>query len=116
MTTAQSGEPSALSPDAVGDALEKVLSSEIFRGSERSRALLKFVVERTLSGRTDELKEYTLGTMVIGKGPAFDPRMDPIVRSEVMRLRTRLEKYYAVDGRDDLVVIALPKGRYRVMR
>jgi TolB-like protein len=110
--TAQSEAISTVSHDAARAALNKVLSSEVLQGSERSRTLLKFVVERTLSGQADGLKEYTLGTEALGKGPAFDPRIDAVVRSEASRLRTRLEKYYATEGQSDSVVIVLRKGSY----
>lgn len=104
---------SAIEPaDAVLEQLEKVLSSPQFQGSERSMKLLRFVVEHTLRGESDRLKEYTLGMDALGKGQSFDPRVDPIVRSEMSRLRTRLEKYYLTEGRPDPIVIVLPKGSY----
>jgi adenylate cyclase len=102
----------SLSPDAMLEQLDRVLSSELFRGSERSTKLLRFLVEQTRAGQSDRLKEYTVGTEALGKGDSFDPRFDSIVRSEVSRLRTRLDKYYATEGAGDLVVIALPKGSY----
>jgi adenylate cyclase len=110
--TSQSKATSSVPRDAVRETLNRVLSSEVFQRSERSRTLLRFVVEQTLGGQTNTLKEYTLGTEALGKGPAFDPRTDPIVRSEVSRLRTRLDKYYATEGQSDAVVIVLPKGSY----
>lgn len=42
----------------------------------------------------------------------YDPKRDPIVRTEAMRLRARLDEYYAGLGREDGVVIELPKGEY----
>lgn len=98
--------------DAALDALERVLSSAAFQGAERSRALLRFVVEQTAGGGSERLKEYTVGVEALGKGQSFDPRIDPIVRAEASRLRTRLERYYATDGRGDALVISLPKGSY----
>jgi hypothetical protein len=92
--------------------LELVLSSPVFEGAGRSRALLKLMVDETLAGRADRLKEYTIGSEVLDKGESFDPRTDPIVRAEVSRLRSRLERYYAVEGQADPVIIALPKGSY----
>ena len=92
--------------------LAKILSSSLFANSERSRALLRFVVEQTLEQQTERLKEYTLGTEALGRGASFDPRTDPIVRAEVSRLRTRLEHYYAAEGRADPVEIVLPRGTY----
>src|SRR6185436_398135 len=112
MTTSQRDAPPAVAPESVRDALEKVLSSEAFQGSERSRTLLRFVVERTLNGQAENLKEYTLGTEALGRSSAFDPRTDTVVRSEVSRLRTRLDKYYTSQGQANGVVIALSKGSY----
>jgi TolB-like protein len=112
MTASQSDATPAALHESIREALDKVLSSEAFQGSERSRTLLRFVVERTLSGQTGGLKEYTLGTEALGRSSAFDPRTDTVVRSEVSRLRTRLDKYYATQGQHDEVVIALSKGSY----
>jgi hypothetical protein len=101
-----------LSREQVLEQMERVLSSSVFQGAGRSRALLKFLVEESVADRTERLKEYTIGAEALAKGDAFDPRTDPIVRAEASRLRSRLERYYASEGRDDPVVIVLPKGSY----
>ena len=98
--------------DQVLQQLDRVLSSSVFRRAERSTALLRFIVEQTLQGHADRLKEYTLGAAGLGRGDTFDPRADPVVRAEASRLRARLEQYYEASGRDDPVLIALPKGSY----
>jgi serine/threonine-protein kinase len=92
--------------------LDRVLLSEGFRRAERSSALLRYIVEQTVNGRAEELKEYTLGVEALGRGDAFDPRTDPIVRAEASRLRARLERYYETQGSADLFVIMLPRGSY----
>lgn len=89
-----------------------MLASGTFRGAERSSQLLRFVVEQTLQGRADHLKDYTLGAEVLGRGERFDPRTDPIARVEASRLRSRLEMYYATEGAADPIIISLPKGGY----
>jgi len=94
------------------EQLDRVLASAAFRGAERSRALLRFLVVETLEGRADRLKEYTLGVNALQRGETFDPRTDPIVRAEVSRLRGRLERYYAAEGLADEAVIVLSKGSY----
>jgi TolB-like protein len=112
MSTSQSDAMSGVPAEAVREALNKVLASDALQGSERSRTLLRFVVERTLSGQTDGLKEYTLGTEALRKSSTFDPRTDSVVRSEFSRLRARLDRYYATQGQNDDLVIALSKGSY----
>src|SRR5262245_14616705 len=92
--------------------LEAVLSSRSFQGADRSAALLRYIVGRTLDAQADHLKEYTLGIEALGRGESFDPRTDPIVRAEASRLRNRLERYYGSEGRTDSIVIEVPKGSY----
>ena len=98
--------------DAILAHLARVLSSNTFSGAERSIAMLRFLVERTVDGDGERLKEYTVGAEALGRGASFDPRTDPIVRAEASRLRVRLERYYADEGRADDLVIELPKGSY----
>src|SRR5215216_1524792 len=105
-------DESTVDRGAAESQLERVLSSPVFRRAERSSALLRFIVEQTLNGGADRLKEYTLGAEALGRGDSFDPRADPVVRAEASRLRGRLEQYYRTSGRDDGLVIALSKGSY----
>jgi len=92
--------------------LDKILSSSSFSVAARPSCFLRFVVDKTLSGEADRLKEYVLGVEVFGRKPSFDPRIDPIVRVEAGRLRKRLEEYYETEGRRDGLFITLPKGGY----
>ncbi len=43
---------------------------------------------------------------------SYDPRLDPVVRTEARRLRAKLEKYYATAGSHDPIRIVLRKGSY----
>ncbi|QOY91528.1 TolB-like translocation protein [Paludibaculum fermentans] len=73
---------------------------------------LRFVVSEVLRERADGLKESILGEAVFDRGEAFDPRIDPIVRVQAAKLRTRLQEYYSEQGTADPVEIELPKGTY----
>jgi hypothetical protein len=42
--------------------LEKVISGEAFRGSHRSAQFLRYVVNQSVSGHCDELKERLIGS------------------------------------------------------
>ncbi len=108
MTTATTSEPTTT---AVRAHLADVLSSGEFSGSERRRDLLRFLTEETLEGRADTLKAYTIGTQVLGRATRFDPQADPIVRVEIGRLRSTLDRYYRANP-DAPVVITVPKGQY----
>ncbi len=96
----------------VRDEVERVLSSACFARSERTSKLLRFLVERQLEGRENELKESVIGVEVFGRKPDYDPKIDSTVRTEAVRLRARLSKYYSTEGSQDPIVIDLPKGGY----
>ncbi|MCZ2074694.1 MAG: tetratricopeptide repeat protein [Bryobacterales bacterium] len=101
-----------VSVEAVCMQLERLLASSVLSGSASLRKLLRYVVEETLRGHGNQLKEYTLGTMVFGRGEAYDPRIDPIVRVQARNLRSKLKQYYESEGRLDPMIIELPKGAY----
>ncbi|HWW83821.1 MAG TPA: hypothetical protein VNZ26_09485 [Vicinamibacterales bacterium] len=92
--------------------LARVLASDEFRKAERRSRLLKFLVERALDGNGSHVKEYVLGLEVFEKPPDYDPRIDPVVRIEMGRVRKGLAKYYDGPGRHNRVRIEFPKGRY----
>jgi TolB-like protein len=96
----------------IREQLDRIAASRVFANADRMTTFLRFVVERALSGEGDQLKEYVVGVAVFGRNEEYDPRLDSIVRVEARRLRTKLDEYYAADGRDDAVIIRIPRGSY----
>jgi TolB-like protein len=99
-------------PDEVRAQLERILSSQALAGSDQLKRLLRLVVEQTLNGHPELLKEYSLGLEVFHRPPDYDPKVDPIVRVQARRLRSKLDEYYAREGANDRIVIQIPKGAY----
>lgn len=102
----------ALNPDDIHRQLERILASDQFRDSLRLTRFLTFVIETALAGKADCIKAYTIAVEALGRGSDFDPQDDPIVRVEAGRLRQALARYYAGAGRDDPLLIDLPRGCY----
>ena len=98
--------------EAARRQLERVLASAGFSRNERLARFLQFVVEQHLEGKDDEIKESVIALEVFGRGPDHDPKQDSIVRTEAGRLRARLGEYYVGEGKNDALVIELPKGGY----
>ncbi len=98
---------------AVRQELEHLLSSAGFSRNDRQSQFLRFLVERHLEGRDNELKESVIGVEVFRRDPGYDPKLDAVVRTEAVRLRARLDKYYATEGSADPLIIELPKGGYK---
>ena len=78
---------SAYNPSSVRAQLRAVLERGTFRDSERHSRLLEFLVESTLAGKADGLKEFVIAAEVWGRDISFDPRIHSTVRVEVGRLR-----------------------------
>src|SRR5262249_17413395 len=88
------------------------LATPPFQRSPRQSAFLRFVVEKALAGEADQIKEYEIAVQVYGRSPDHSTRVDPIVRVEAARLRSKLLEYYAGAGAGELMRISLPKGSY----
>jgi hypothetical protein len=97
---------------AVELELISVIEGPSFRGSSRSVLFLRFVVEETLAGRKELLKERTIGAAVLGKPPAYDTGADSGVRVRANEVRKRLASHYDVAAPKAGVRIELPAGTY----
>ena len=90
-----------------------MLASPTFSRADRSRQLLRYLVEQTLAGNGHQLKGYTIGIAVFERGDDFDPQEDNIVRVNGGRLRQKLDEYYqSEEGLKAEVVIELPDRSY----
>lgn len=99
--------------ELVKEALDKLLASRHFRNAPSACRFLQYVVETTLDGQGDEIKEYRIGVDVFDRGDEFDPKIDTIVRVEGSRLRKRLAEFYQQEGASDPVRIEIPRGTYQ---
>src|SRR5215471_8973296 len=97
---------------AVRAQLGKILASPVFANSPRMSRFLRFIVETTLDGNGERIKEYVIAIEVFEKAEDYDPQADSTVRTEASKLRSRLTRYYETEGREDLLVITIPKGSY----
>lgn len=100
------------SEEAIEQQLDRILTSPQFLNSPNLQNFLRFIVEKTLAGEAAEIKGYTVATQVLGRNTDFDPNLDPIVRIQASRLRRALEQYYRSPGKNDPVLIDMPRGAY----
>ena len=82
----QEPDPPVPDPDCVRAHLARVLKSGVLSNAASLRRFLSYVVERSLAGDTDGVKEYAIGTEVLGRGGSFDPKIDTIVRVQALSL------------------------------
>jgi len=94
--------------------IERIVHSEQFRSSEVLRRLLTFLSEKAIAGEADNLKEYVVAIDGLGKSSTYDPQHNSAVRIQMGRLRQRLAEYYRSEGKNDPMIVDLPKGRFRL--
>jgi hypothetical protein len=110
--------PAAWTPASAEDRalihgeLDAILASYHFRTSKRYPALLRYIVDAALDGRTSSLKERTLGIEVFGRTPNYDTNADPVVRFSAGEVRKRIAQYYHENDSHSPVQIELPLGSY----
>jgi eukaryotic-like serine/threonine-protein kinase len=96
----------------VRNALELVISSDAFAGSKQCQDFLRLVVQRTLAGDLDALRESMIGVEIFGRPANYDTSSDAIVRVRATEVRKRLAQYYKELNTTPVVRIELPPGSY----
>jgi hypothetical protein len=92
--------------------VERVLAHPLFHGSKRYTNLLRYIVDKTLEGRQDELKERVIGIEVFGRAADYDTSFDATVRVAATEVRKRLTLYYGESSHEMELRIEVPVGSY----
>jgi hypothetical protein len=101
-----------LSAEAIREQLELLVHDPVFRSSKRSIQFLRYVVEQTLNGSSDQIKERTIGVEVFGREPSYDTNGDHVVRTAAIELRKRLAIYYGEEKHRSELRLSLVPGSY----
>lgn len=115
-------DPSPPEPESFRDArrlhrfveaeMETICNSTAFKTSRKCREFLRYVVQVTLSGRADSLKERSIGIDLMGCDLSYDPSTDARVRVRAKEVRQRLTAFYAMHTGSRECRISLPLGTY----
>lgn len=96
----------------VQQTLTDIFHSPPFRASKQSQHLLQYIVDQTLAGHGELLKERLIGVNVFGRRPDYDTNDDPIVRGRASEVRKRLAQFYLGEGRHASIRIEINPGSY----
>ncbi len=92
--------------------VQRIVASPPFQKSGRLRDLLQYITEQTIRGCAHELTEQHIGEAVFGKRHGYSPLEDSSVRVHARQLRLKLHEYFDGLGRDELLILEIPKGSY----
>src|SRR5437764_5595485 len=90
--------------------VHRIISSPPFQKSGRLRDLLQYVTEQTIRGYAHELTEQHIGEAIFHKPLGYSPLEDSSVRVHARQLRLKLHEYFDGVGRDESLVVEIPKG------
>lgn len=107
-----SSEDNKPNAEVILKQLELILASPEFLTTRRLSSFLRYIVDTTLAGASSTIKQYTIGIDVYGRADSFDPKADPLVRIEAGRLRRCLNRYYANNSEQAIILIEIPRGNY----
>jgi hypothetical protein len=107
-------EADLLAEDERWLTIQHLVESPYFKRSPRLRSLLLYLAAQTLAARTDLLTEYNIATTVFERNTDFNPDVDTIVRSHMVRLRQKLDQYAVENSANGSICVTVPKGEYRV--
>ena len=91
---------------------QRIIDSGILGRSKHYSALLQYLVECSLSGKSP--KEIELAIDVLKRDSDFDVSNDSTVRVYVYQLRKKLDSYYERFEHDASYRIIIPKGQYTI--
>ena len=110
-------DPVGMCPDlvrALSTEQDDILETVAFRRSPILSRLLRYLVEQTIAGRSEQLKSYTIAVDGLARPDTFDAQLDSYPRVQMVRLRKALESHYAERAPRDGQSLYLSSGSYRV--
>ena len=92
---------------------QRIIESGVLGRSKTYSALLEYLVQCSLSGKSP--KEIELAVDVFNRGDNFDVSADSSVRVYIHQLRKKLDVYYQSNEQDTGFRIVIPKGHYTIL-
>jgi hypothetical protein len=117
MASAQTSVPPPLNADNLlsderWQLVQRIISRPPFQKGTRLRDLLQYVTEQTIRGHAHELTEQHIGNALFHKPSDYSPLEDSSVRVHARQLRLKLHEYFNEDGRNESLILEIPKGAY----
>ena len=91
---------------------QRLIANHQFAKAVHLRELLLYLAKRAIACPHEEVSEQEIGWRVLGRRPDYNSQADNIVRVQIRRLRQKLDEYFLTDGRDEPMVIVIPKGSH----
>lgn len=98
--------------DSRAELVERIAASPNFQRAPKITELFLHLCRTALAGKEHLLTEQQIGCSVFQRPATYHPGDDSIVRSQVRLLRRKLELWFSEEGRDEPIVLSIPRGGY----
>jgi hypothetical protein len=105
-------QDAGIGPDEKRLVLDRVLRSSTFSRSDQLKRFLQYICEKEISGRLEEVNEYSIAVEALGRPASYSPADDSSVRTRAHALRQKLQEYYELEDPQATLRIEVPKGAY----
>jgi hypothetical protein len=92
--------------------LREITEGPAFKTSQRSGQFLKYIVDQSIAGHFESLKERLIGVQLFGRSHSYDTGEDAIVRVTASEVRRRLLQHYGTSTAPSEYRVSLPLGSY----
>ncbi len=92
--------------------VSEVIRGPAFKGSHRSGQFLKYIIDQSIAGHFELLKERLIGVELFGRSPSYDTGEDAVVRVTASDVRRRLLQHYGSNSKTSEFRLSLPLGSY----
>jgi hypothetical protein len=90
----------------------RIAASTLFQKAPRLRDFLLYAADCALENRLADARESVIAERVFNRRLELQGGQDSIVRAEARNLRKRLETYFETEGREEPLIVTMPKGGY----
>jgi hypothetical protein len=97
---------------ALQQHLKEIIEGPAFKSSHRSGQFLRYIVDQSIAGHFELLKERVIGVELFGRAPSYDTGEDAIVRVTASEVRKRLLQHYGSSVTHSEYRLSLPLGSY----
>jgi len=101
-----------ISHDPRWQLAQRIVASKSFAKSSFLTSFLLYVCDRELRGRAFEITEHQIGIHALRRPVTYNPGEDNIVRNYARLLRKRLDEYFRTEGKQEILRISIPRGKY----
>jgi hypothetical protein len=112
MTTTAQGISRTPKADSNWALLERIAASVHLKRAPRLQELLFYIGKCSIREGYEKISEQKIGVDVFARPEGYDTSADNIVRTSVSELRKRIEAYFELEGRNESVVVEIPRWSY----